>query len=318
MNDLLAILANNSTLLAMWGAIALHWLIAIPQDLHPLNLWQRLAIMLASRVNKPNDNRHQRLLSGLLTWSLMWLTMLIMLIACKQLVWIDALFDLTLLWFALGWKNISQLSHQLIKAYSAENKTLCRRLLSTTLNRQTESLSLLGLGKAGAETQLLGYGRQVIGVLFWYGLAGGIGALMYRLAVSLARVWSPTRKQYVFFGYPAIRILAVLDIVPLRLFALLIALGQNGKVALRSLWQQGENWQLPGPGWLLVATGNKLSLSLGGPAIYEDRKLERPRLGGKIAPAALHLAQIEQVAKSRVIIWLVVQSCLIILFQGAF
>ena len=246
----------------------------------------------------------------------MWATVLLLLVALGQLVWIESAFQLILLWLALDWRNTAKFSKRFIRAYSREDKAYCRQLLAGTLNRHTDNLSLLGLGKAAAETQLLGFGRLVAGVLFWYLVAGGIGALMYRLAVSLARTWSPTRQRFRTFGLPAIRILAALDIIPLRIFALLICAGHNAKQALHGITRQGENWQLPGPGWLLAATGHKLSLSLGGPAIYDNRKMERPRLGGKIAPAAMHLVQIERIVTHRLLVWLLLQSALIIIFQG--
>ncbi|MCQ1058926.1 cobalamin biosynthesis family protein [Photobacterium sp. DNB23_23_1] len=317
MTDAIALIAGNSTLLALWGALALQWLFPIPSQLSPLQIWRQLALTLASKVNKPSDAPQQKRLSGLLSWSLLWLTVLIVLICLYQLVWIDVTFHLLLLWVALDWRNMHKFSKQFVHAYSREDKLQCRALLDSKLNRYTGNLSLLGLGKAGAETLLVGYGRLVIGVLFWYALAGGIGAILYRLAVELSRCWSPSRQQFRHFGQPATTALAILDIVPLRLFALFLMIGHNGRVALRGLRQQGESWQLPGPGWLLAATGHKLSLSLGGPVIYDQIKMERPKLGGKIAPAALHLSQIDRLANQRLWIWISVQSLLLLMLQGA-
>ncbi|WEM41919.1 cobalamin biosynthesis family protein [Photobacterium sp. DA100] len=317
MTDAIALIAENSTLLALWGALAVQWLLPIPTQLHPLQIWRQLALALAARVNKPSDAPQQRRLSGLLSWSLLWLTVLVVLICLYQLVWIDTAFHLLLLWIALDWRNMHKFSQQFIRAYSREDKLQCRVLLGSRLNRHTDSLSLLGLGKAGAETLLIGYGRLAAGVLFWYALAGGIGAILYRLAVELSRCWSPSRQQFRHFGQPATTILAVLDIVPLRLFALLLTLGNNGKMALRGLKQQGENWLLPGPGWLLAAAGHKLSLSLGGPAIYDKTKMERPKLGGRIAPAAFHLSQIDRLANQRLWGWVAAQSLLLLMLQGA-
>ncbi|UTV27326.1 cobalamin biosynthesis family protein [Photobacterium atrarenae] len=316
MNELLAVLNTHHALLVLWGALAMQWLLPIPGPLHPLQFWQLIAQRIAERVNHPDESRQQQLLAGSLAWLLMWLTVLVLLVAVDQLVWIESIYQLILLWLALDWRNTAQFSKRFIRAYSREDKAYCRQLLESPLNRETRNLSLLGLGKAGAETQLMAYGRLVAGVLFWFALTGGIGALMYRLAVSLARTWSPSRAEYHTFGLPAVRILAVLDIIPLRLFALLICVGHNGKNALLGIRQQGENWLLPGPGWLLAATGHKLSLSLGGPAIYNSRKMERPRLGGPIAPAALHLSQINLMMNRRLMAWVIIQSCLLILIQG--
>ncbi|SMY37282.1 adenosylcobinamide-phosphate synthase [Photobacterium malacitanum] len=312
----IASLTTNSSLLALWGALLLHWLLPIPHQLHPLRIWQRLALLIATRVNHPHESYSQRLLAGYLAWALMWLTALVLLIAINELVWYSTLFQLTLLWLALDWHHTADLSRQFNHAYNRHDKNHCRQLLAPHINRNTAVLSLLGLGKAGAETIILSYGRHVVGVLFWYAIGGGIGAILYRLAISLARAWSPTRAQYAVFGYPAIRIAAIVDIVPLRLLALLISVGHNSRAVIQGLRQQGEYWHLPGPGWLLVAIGHKLALSLGGPAIYNNIKMQRPRLGGRIAPAALHLSQIQQLITQRLYAWIIVESLLLYFFGG--
>lgn len=80
----------------------------------------------------------------------------------------------------------------------------------------------------------MGFGRNVIGVLFWYGVLGGSGAFLYRLIAELARTWSPSRATFQPFGFTAVRILALLDWLPLRLFSLLIILGkQAGTISKR-------------------------------------------------------------------------------------
>nr|WP_246616466.1 cobalamin biosynthesis family protein [Thaumasiovibrio subtropicus] len=314
MNGLMTLLLENGTLLAMWGAILLHWLIPIPPEFHPLRLWHQTAIAVATKVNNPKDNAKQRQLSGLLAWSVMWLTVLITLVAMKQFVLFDSLFNLTLLWFAIEWKHPHQLAKRLSKGLAEDRIGYCRHLLSLELNRETDKLSRVGLGKASAETLLLAYGRQVVCVLFWYCLAGGIGAILYRLAMSMARCWSPSRLAFQDFGLPAVRILATVEIIPLRLFALLLAFGRNLTGTIKTLWDQGERWLLPGPGWLLAAAGGKLTLSLGGPAIYAEQRRERPTVGGPIAPAALHIAQLQQLLYWRLWCWLGLCSAWLLVF----
>ena len=118
MTETLAFLLDNSSLLVLWGALAMHWLLPIPTQLHPLHIWQQLAIVIADKVNKPDEPRKQQQLSGSLAWSLMWLTVLILLVALYQLVWIESMFHLVLLWLALDWRSTAKLSKRFIDAYS--------------------------------------------------------------------------------------------------------------------------------------------------------------------------------------------------------
>lgn len=187
------------------------------------------------------------------TMALLW--------ALKPLVWHPQLFDLALLLLALDWRRQETLANQLTQALAKEDKLQARALLQPFVNRQTTTLSALGLGKAGVETLVMGFGRNVVGVLFWYGLLGGSGALMYRLIAELARAWSPSRTTFQPFGLPAIRMLALLDWLPLRLFSLLIITGKQAGSVFNAVLVQSRSWPLPGPAWLLCAVGNKLQLS---------------------------------------------------------
>ncbi|MDE1240738.1 cobalamin biosynthesis family protein [Vibrio aestuarianus] len=304
----------NGSLLVMWGAIVFHLILPIPRNAHPVTLWHKFAEILADKVNT-NNSYSQSVISGTLALLLMCLPALAILIALKPLVWQPQLFDLAILLLAFDWRSQEQLANQLINALAKEDKKLARRLLAPFVNRTTESLSPLGLGKAGAETIIMGYGRNVIGVLFWYACLGATGALMYRLVAELARAWSPSRQRFHPFGLPVIRLLAMLDFIPLRLFSVLIVIGDKALTTFTAMIQQSKVWPLPGPGWLLTAVGNKLELSLGGPAIYGEKKAIRVKIGGRVAPAAIHLSQLQKLLAWRIFAWLVLESALLLMIN---
>ncbi len=307
---------SNGALLVLWGALLFHLILPIPASAHPVVLWRAFANILAEKVNT-NSHHSQSFISGSLAWLLMFIPALIVLIALKPLVWQPQLFDLALLLLAIDWRSSEKLAGSLSDALAKEDKKLARSLLKTILNRETDSLSLLGLGKAGAETILLGYGRNVVSVLFWYGATGGIGALMYRLVQELARAWSPSNKIFHPFGLPAIRILALLDFVPLRLFSIMLVVGKDGTRTFKQMLTQGKTWPTPGPAWLLTSAGNKLQLSLGGPAIYQGKKAVRPKIGGRVAPSAIHLAQLQKLLVWRLFVWILLQSIIMFaVYQG--
>ena len=170
----------NGALLVMWGALLFHLVLPIPHSAHPFTLWRKIAEQLTTKVNR-HHSYSQSILAGSLSILIMILPCLVLLIALKPLVWKAPLYELALLLLALDWRSSERLTKQLVSAMSNEDKPLCRQRLKPYLNRDTNSLSLLGIGKAGAETIIMGYGRNVVCVLFWYALAGGIGAFLYRL-----------------------------------------------------------------------------------------------------------------------------------------
>ncbi|PMH39772.1 adenosylcobinamide-phosphate synthase [Vibrio sp. 10N.286.49.B3] len=316
MSELFASLYANGALLVMWGALLIHLILPIPDSLHPMTLWRKFALLLSDKVNK-NNAYSQSILSGSLALCLMILSAVVLLIALKTLAWQAQLFDLALLLIALDWRSSDSLCRQLSSAIQQDDKNKARQLLAATLNRETTTLSMLGLGKAGAETLIIGFSRRVIGVLFWYLIGGAIGALLYRMISELARTWSPSRRQFSPFGLPTIRLLAVMDFVPFRFFALMIIMGKQSQTLFSQMLAQQKSWPTPGPAWLLSGVGNKLSLSLGGPALYNSHKAIRAKVGGRIAPSALHLEQINALLISRAGLWIALQSLLFLaLYQG--
>lgn len=316
MEDLFNQLYSNGALLTLWGALLCHFLLPFPREAHPAMLWRQFAKLLADKVNT-NTSYSQSLLSGTLAFLLMMLPLLAVLIALKPLVWQPQLFELAFLLLAIDWRNTDKFTAQFIAALAREDKQQAKLLLQPIVNRSTESLSPLGLGKAGAETLIMSYGRNVIAVLFWFAIGGGTAAFAYRMAVELARAWSPSRERFSPFGLPATRLVATLEIIPLRLFAIMVAVGHKTHVVFSLIKQQASSWPLPGPSWLLVAVGAKLELSLGGPAIYEGKKAVRAKLGGRIAPSALHLAQVQKLLAWRILAWILIQSLIMAaIYQG--
>ncbi|MCK6264833.1 cobalamin biosynthesis family protein [Vibrio sp. ZSDE26] len=316
MEEIFNQLYSNGTLLVMWGALLFHLIIPIPREAHPVTLWHKFAEQLAEKVNT-NTHYSQSLISGTLAWLLMVIPAILVLWALKPLVWQPQLFELALLLLALDWRSNEKLANGLTKALAHDDKKTARTLLSPVLNRDTSSLSALGLGKAGAETIIMGYGRNVVCVLFWYAIADGSGALIYRLTAELARAWSPSRARYSPFGLTVTRTVAILDFIPLRLFALFIVCGNKAFHTFKTMLIQSPSWPLPGPAWLLTSVGNKLELSLGGPAIYNKRKSVRSKIGGRIAPSAIHLSQVQTLIAWRVFAWILIQSLILFtVYQG--
>ncbi len=316
MLEKLSSLISDYSLLVLWAALLFHLLLPIPSHAHPMTIWKKFAELLAQKVNH-SQSYQQRFLSGFLAWILMIIPAFIVCIAAQPLAWNLPLFNLGLLLVSLEWRGVEKLCQITIHAINKNDKAAAKKALRFWVNRDVEPLSLLGLEKASAETIILGYARNVICVLFWYGIAGGLGALIYRLSLELARAWSPAKESFRPFGIPALTIQTMVDFIPLRLFSGLCLIGNNLKMIIKTLNQQRKTWANTSNSWLLIIIGKKFDLSLGGPAIYQNKKICRPKIGGNNAPSAIHLAQLHRFLSWRIAIWIIIQSLLMaIVNQG--
>ncbi|MFD2179929.1 cobalamin biosynthesis protein [Veronia pacifica] len=308
MQDLVSELLTFPSLLAMWAGLIVHWLYPAKGAFSPVGHWRKLATEIAIRVHHSTDSKQQQRLAGTLSIVLLSATSLIFLLALQQVVWSAWFLDLLLLWLALGWQPLHSLNEQVSGALVRDDKPSARELLSSVINRQTNSLSAIGLGKAASETLVIGYCRQLIAVLFWFALLGGPGALTYSLTMQLSRLWSTNLPRFREFGRPVNQLMVLLDWVPTRLFALLIAAGKNGSTTLKAINSQAPLWRDQGKGWLLIATASKFQLSLGGPVVYGQQKQKRQNVGGDIAPTASHLTIVSRHLWVRSLVWVGLQS----------
>ncbi|ORT48341.1 hypothetical protein ST37_19250 [Vibrio sp. qd031] len=281
----------DGSVLVLCAALLAHLLIPIPRELHPTTLWRKFAHLLANKVNQGNDPNYQRF-AGSLSWLMLMLPATALLIAVSNLVWEPLVFQFTLLFFSLGWREQEVFARQSGQALAQEDKASLRKSLSHCLNRDCATLSLLGLGKACVETLTLGHLRNVTGVLFWFAVAGPIGAALFRLCGEIARAWPAHYRQYKTFGQLARTFYALLEWLPSSLFSLLLLLNQQSLSCLSTIVSQAKTWRNKSSGTALASLGNQYQLSLGGPALYQGQKLERAKLGGKIAPSAIHLSQV--------------------------
>lgn len=323
----LGVLLEYSTLLAMWGALLLHRFFPVPSQSNPLHAWRLIGEAISDKVNHADDPPKQQYLTGALSLSVMGLTAAVFLFALKEIVWTSWPFDLLLLWLALGCTPIIQTTLNVEQALLYNDKPSARTALALILNRDTLSLSPIGIVKAACETLLIGYSRNLIGVLFWYGIGGGVTCLLYSLIVQLTRCWSPRIQKYAQFGRLTSGLFCLVDFFPSRLFALLIAFGHRFKPAITAIYEQAckdlnkkNNESVSavsannGAAWLQASCGAKYQITFGGPVIYDNHKIQRPHLGGKIIPSPLHLALLNQQLMQKARVWVFLQSILMFLF----
>ncbi|MDP5254565.1 MULTISPECIES: cobalamin biosynthesis protein [unclassified Vibrio] len=270
-------------------ALIIHALLPIPASFHPITWWKQFAKQLSNKVNQGHARYQQ--FAGALAWAMMILPSAALLWAVSSLVWQQQLYQLALLLLALDLRPMWKTIQTVINALQQDDKQQARRQLNQVLNRDCDTLSALGIGKACAEYLIMGFGKHGWAVVFWFLFTGGIGALLYRLCSELSRVWSVKLDNYQDFGRVSHTIANTLSALPLWLLWLCTFIGPQRQ----QIWQQRQTWWYWRPqvhGALLASIGGQLSLSLAGPALYQGKKFIRVKLGGRIAPAPYHLHQL--------------------------
>lgn len=284
---------NNSLLQAVaitMVVMVLERLIQLPAAYHPITLMRGFAETVGDKaVNGKQQSATQLTISGAL--AIVVLSMPLVLIVASILLFAEytVFFDALLLLFALQYSPILEGSKAIQKALEGRKKALARNLLGKWTLRETSALSEFGICKAIIESLLLRFSYQYMSVLFWYLVAGGAGAIMYRFIYEISHTWNIKIKAYEQYGSPASWLCFGLQWIPVRITALLFVVAVNiGKAlsAFKSYQGKASTHTL-----LLTSFGGALDIQLGGPAYYGKYKIRLPKCGGVRTPELIDIAR---------------------------
>ena len=271
------------TPLTALAGVLLDRLFGEPRRWHPLVGFGRLAEAAerALRAGAPGHAFGNRL-RGLVAWATVVLPF-VALVAWLAHPVLDAL----LLWFALGGKSLGEHARAIAAPLAAGDLAAARERVGMIVSRDTARLDETGVATAAVESVLENGNDAVFGALFWFFVAGGAGALLFRLANTLDAMWGYKDARRLYFGWAAARIDDALNYVPARLTALTYAVLGRTQDALSCWRMQAASWGSPNAGPVMAAGAGALHVSLGGAAVYRGEVEQRAKLGaGKAATAA--------------------------------
>ena len=278
--------------------------------LHPLVGFGHWARQAESLLRRTGDGR----LAGVLAWMLAvlpWVLLALMLRKLHPLAHWPV--DIALLYFALGGRSLAEHAEAIAAPLAAGELDLARERTSWIVSRDVASLDAAGVARAGTESVLENGNDAVFGALFWFALAGGPGALLFRLANTLDAMWGYRTERYLRFGWAAARIDDLLNVVPARLTALTYALLGRTWRALACWRDQAAAWDSPNAGPVMAAGAGALGVRLGGAASYHGREEVRPPLGEGRAPDAASIRAAVALVRRGSLLWLAAFAALAVL-----
>jgi adenosylcobinamide-phosphate synthase len=276
---------------------------------HPLVGFGNLAIALERRLNRGP----LRFWRGALAWTLAVLPLTAL---ASLLVWALALpaaqaaAHAVMLYFCLGLRSLRDHNLPIADALARHDLPNARLLTARIVSRDTTSASEVELTRASAESLLENGNDAVFGTLFWFIVAGGPGAVLFRMANTLDAMWGYRSARLLQFGCTAARVDDAVNYIPARLTALsyvLLAPGLEGKRRAWQCWRaQAPAWSSPNAGPVMSSGAGALGVQLGGAAIYDGEVEHRPPLGAGLPATGADIRRAWRLVARTTVLWLAV------------
>lgn len=160
-----------------------------------------------------------------------------------------------------------------------------REAVSHIVGRDPETLDEAGVARGAIESLAESASDGVIAPLFWFLVGGLPGLVLYKAANTADSMIGHKTERYLQFGWAAARFDDLVNLVPARLTAALIAGAAvlvpdaSGRDAVRVARRDAAKHDSPNAGWPEAAMAGALGFALGGPRAYAGEVIDLPRFG---------------------------------------
>ncbi len=150
-----------------------------------------------------------------------------------------------------------------------------RRAVSMIVGRDTATLDAPGISRAAIESAAENLSDGVIAPAFWFLIAGLPGLMLYKITNTADSMIGHRTPRHEQFGWAAARLDDLLNLIPARLTALLIAL-THGWTDPRPILRDAPLHRSPNAGWPEAAMAVVLNIALSGPRAYHGEMRDFP------------------------------------------
>jgi len=184
-------------------------------------------------------------------------------------------------------KHVSAVADDLVE----KGLTAGQRSVAQIVGRDVSQLDEAGVSCAAIESAAENFSDGIVAPVFWYLLLGLPGLFVYKLVNTADSMIGNRSARHEAFGWAAARFDDLLNFLPARLSALLIAApaalaGLAARAAIRTAFADSGKHKSPNAGWPEAAIAGALGLALGGPRRYGDVEVD----GAWLNPAGRHEA----------------------------
>ncbi|MGH1354700.1 MAG: adenosylcobinamide-phosphate synthase CbiB [Thalassovita sp.] len=146
-----------------------------------------------------------------------------------------------------------------------------RRAVAMIVGRDTARMDAPAVTRATIESAAENLSDGVIAPAFWFLIGGLPGLLLYKITNTADSMIGYKTPRHQDFGWAAARFDDLLNLIPARLTAILIALSHHGLNDWHLIRIEARRHRSPNAGWPEAAMARALNVALSGPRSYDGR-----------------------------------------------
>jgi adenosylcobinamide-phosphate synthase len=169
------------------------------------------------------------------------------------------------------------------EAFAEGGLNAARQSVSMIVGRDPDQLDEAGVCRAAIESCAENFSDGVVAPVFWLALLGLPGLIAYKAINTADSMIGHRNARYESFGWAAARLDDLVNLIPARLSAVLLAVvapvaGGSIKTALNVTKRDAAKHRSPNAGWPESAMAGALGLALAGPRSYPGYVADDPFL----------------------------------------
>ncbi|HEY9019505.1 MAG TPA: adenosylcobinamide-phosphate synthase CbiB [Paracoccaceae bacterium] len=151
-----------------------------------------------------------------------------------------------------------------------------RAAVAMIVSRDTGQMDKSAVARAAIESAAENMSDGVVAPLFWFAVAGLPGLLLYKITNTADSMIGYRTPRHKAFGWAAARFDDLLNLLPARGTAVLMALTQGVWRDWRGIVADAGLHRSPNAGWPEAAMARALGIALSGPRAYDGRMQDFP------------------------------------------
>lgn len=273
-------IVENMTISALIIGFLLDSILGDPLWLpHPVRLFGKAISMFNMVLNTNNNKKLKGFFTTVTLVGFTWLILSLLFSIVTPWPMLYLFLSSIGVFYGIANHSLIKEAYKVEKALQNQGVEIARIKLSYIVGRNTENLNKQQIRTAVLETLSENLSDGVIVPLFYYAIGGVPLMLSYKMINTLDSMIGYKSDKYKDFGWFAAQLDDVVNYIPSRITALIMAIISFSPRALNFIFKYGGKHSSPNAGYPEAALAGILNVQFGGPNYYHGKLVNKPYIG---------------------------------------